>query len=173
LTGEQNRASRNEAISEQQVELFNPCPDPWDAEGFDLRERDGLCAAARNDGRLFSERIPTAAIGTGDLEAREEGVAGRASVRHSGITSSRSPPKQEGMWTSPCPLLRKGGGMVLVETLDYECDLGFVVVGDLTDIDKHAIHRRAHLGLCLGCVCLRSELSIGKSQSSNLERDLR
>ena len=63
--------------------------------------------------------------------------------------------------------------MVLVESFDDECDLGFVVVWDLTDIDQEPIHGRAHFGLCLGCVCLRPQLSIGKSQSSNLECELR
>ena len=73
----------------------------------------------------------------------------------------------------PLPLLKKGGDGVLVQALDYESDLGFVVVGDLTDVDQYAVHSRTYLGLCLGCVCFRPQLSIGKSQSSNLEDDLR
>ena len=67
------------------------------------------------------------------------------------------------MWTSPYPLLKKGGDGVLVQAFDYESDLGFVVVGYLTDIHQDPVHGRAYFGLCLGCVCLRSELSIGKS----------
>ena len=75
--------------------------------------------------------------------------------------------------TSPYPLLKKGGEGLLVQSFDDECDLGLVVVWDLTDIDQETVYSRAYLGLCLGCVCFRPQLSIGKSQSSNLEDDLR
>jgi len=60
-----------------------------------------------------------------------------------------------------------------VRSFDDECDLGFVVVRDLTDIDQQTVHRRSHLRLGLGSLCLRSQLSIGKNQPSHLERDLR